>query len=69
MERFLIKNKMETVIPHYVLRDWHRHLSRVLDNVTCDPSDTRTANALRLAHKDLRRMERYLQNNNGNDKT
>ena len=61
MERFLIKSKMKTEIPLYVLRDWQRHLSRIVENVTCDPSDTRTVNALRLVRKDLRRMERYLQ--------
>lgn len=69
MERVLIKSKMKTEIPLYVLRDWQRHLSRIVEYATCDPSDTRTVNALRLARKDLRRMERYLQSKNSDDKT
>lgn len=58
---------MKTEIPLYVLRDWHRHLSRVLDNVSCDPSDTRTANALRMARRDVARLGRMIDNNNGNE--
>lgn len=50
--------KME--IPTYIIREWHSHIRRIAENATCDPSDTRTANALRLARKDIRRMERYL---------
>lgn len=63
------QKNMKTEIPLYVLRDWHRHLSRIVEYATCDPSDTRTANAMRLVRKDLRRMERYLQNKNSDDKT
>lgn len=47
-------------IPEYVIREWRRHLERILDNTTCDPSDNRTANALRMARKDLRRMDKYI---------
>lgn len=53
-------------IPRYRLREWAAHLKRILDNATCDLSDYRTANALRMARKDLRRMEQYIKDN---DKT
>ena len=53
-------------IPQYRLREWAAHLKRILDNAMCDPSDDRTANALRMARKDLRRMEQYSKDN---DKT
>lgn len=51
---------MHDPIPQYRLREWHRHLKRITENATCDPGDTRTANALRLARKDLREMERHI---------
>lgn len=54
-------------IPEYRLREWHTHLKRILENAECDRNDTRTADAMRMAKKDLRRMERYIDN--GNDKT
>ncbi len=47
-------------IPEYRLREWRTHLKRIVDNAVCDPSDTRTANAVRMARKDLQRMEKYL---------
>jgi len=50
-------------IPRYRLREWAAHLKRILDNATCDPSDYRTVNALRMARKDLRRMEKYIKDN------
>lgn len=53
-------------IPEYRLKEWRSHLKRIVENVKCDPSDTKTANAIRLARKDLRRMDKYLE---GNDKT
>lgn len=58
---------MQMQIPEYRLREWHTHLKRILENAECDRNDTRTADAIRLAKKDLRRMERYIDN--GNDKT
>lgn len=54
---------MRIPIPEYVLRDWHRHLKRIVENATCDRADTRTANALRLARKDLYRMNKLLPDN------
>ena len=59
---FLIEMKIE--IPDYRLREWHTHLLRIVENAVCDPSDTRTANALRMARKDLCRMEKYIKNTN-----
>lgn len=53
-------------IPEYRLKEWRTHLKRIVDNAKCDPSDTKTANAIRLAKKDLRRMDNYLEDN---DKT
>lgn len=58
---------MKTEIPLYVLRDWQRHLSRIVEYATCDPSDTRTANALRMARRDVARLGRIIDNNNGNE--
>lgn len=69
---FLPQNKYRTMhgpIPQYRLREWHRHLKRIAENATCDPGDTRTANALRLARKDLCEMERHILTKNDNDKT
>lgn len=60
---------MKTEIPLYVLQDWQRHLKRIVENARCSSNDVRTINAIRLAKKDLRRMERYLQNKNSNDET
>ena len=57
---------MQKPIPAYLLREWHRHLKRIVENATCDPSDTRTVNALRLARKDLRGMEKHLQTKTDN---
>lgn len=50
-------------IPRYRLREWAAHMKRIVDNATCDPGDYRTANALRMARKDLRRMEQYSKDN------
>lgn len=50
-------------IPDYRLREWAAHLRRIVDNATCDSDDYRTANALRMARKDLKRMERYIKDN------
>lgn len=61
--------RMNTTIPVYLLREWYSHLRRIVENATCRPSDTRTANALRLARKDLRRIERYLETSETHDKT
>ena len=51
---------MKIPIPDYLLRAWITHQRRIIDNVRCDPRDTRTVNALRLARKDLRNMEKHL---------
>ena len=47
-------------VPEYRLREWQRHLKRIVDNTVCDPADTCTVNALRLARRDLRNLEKYL---------
>lgn len=51
---------MQKTIPPYLLREWYGHYRRIVENAVFKPSDTRTADALRLARKDLRRMEKYL---------
>lgn len=51
-------------VPATRLREWRGHLSRLADRITRDPADTRTENLLRLVRNDLRRMERYLRENN-----
>lgn len=54
---------MQIQIPEYLLREWHRHLKRIVENATYERADTRTANAFRLARKDLRRMNKLLPDN------
>lgn len=51
---------MRIEIPEYRLREWHRHLKRIVENARCDSTDTRTTDALRLARKDLRSLEKYI---------
>ena len=64
MERFILSTAMN--IPEYRLREWYRHFKRIAENARCDSSDTTTVNALRMARKDIRRIEKYL---NEHDKT
>ena len=40
-----------------------RHMKRIIENATCDPRDTRTVNAIRLAKTDLRKLEKIIQEN------
>lgn len=64
---FKDRNIMRTVeIPLYILRQWHSHFRRIAERATCDRSDTRTANALRMAAKDVARLARIIDNNNDN---
>lgn len=61
MERHsLNQQRMNIPIPEYRLREIHRHLSRIAAHASCDNADLRTVNALRLARKDLRTLEKYL---------
>lgn len=53
---------MKISIPEYRLREICRHLSRITTHACCDNADLRTVNALRLARKDLRMLEKYLNN-------
>lgn len=39
----------------------YRHMKRIIENATCDPRDTRTVNAMRLAKADLRKLEKIIQ--------
>lgn len=55
-------------IPEYRLREWHRHLKRIVENAMTERNDTRTANALRLARRDLQLMNKII-NSKDNDKT
>lgn len=59
MERLYLKPEAMD-IPSHILLGWQSHMKRVAGHAACDPSDTRTANALRLLRRDLRTMERYL---------
>ena len=54
---------MQIQVPEYLLREWHRHLTRIVEHATYNRADTRTANAFRLARKDLRRMNKLLSDN------
>ena len=47
-------------IPDYKAKALYTHLRRILGNVKCDPADTRTFNALRLARQDLRDLEKRI---------
>ena len=48
-------------IPRYKLREWLSRYRRIADHAIIDPSDSRTANALRLARKDIAAIEGYLK--------
>lgn len=48
-------------IPGYYIEALSRRLKRIADNATCDKSDTRTANALRLLNEDVRKLERLIK--------
>lgn len=54
---------MQIQVPEYLLREWHRHLKRIVENASYERADTRTANAFRLARKDLHRMNKLLPDN------
>lgn len=47
-------------IPAYKARALAAHLRRIVGKAGCDPSDTRTANALRLAKIDLKTLDKLL---------
>ena len=51
---------MQAEVPLYLIVGWRRHLKRIVENIGTDPSDTRTINAIRLAKKDLKQMDKYL---------
>lgn len=45
-------------IPAYRARALATHLRRIIEKAGCNPSDLRTANALRLAKADLRYIDK-----------
>lgn len=47
-------------IPEYIILATYNHLKRIVDNAKCERADTRTANAIRLARTDLKRLEKYV---------
>ncbi len=47
-------------IPAYLVCEWLRHFRRLAIYGRYNEDDTRTANAFRMAKKDVRRMERYI---------
>lgn len=47
-------------IPDYFLAGLYAHYRRIVEHSYHDPADYRTADALRLARKELRRLERCL---------
>lgn len=49
--------------PGYYIEVLSRRLKRIADNATCDKSDTRTANALRLLNEDVRKLNRMIKKN------
>lgn len=46
-------NLQDMEIPDYKAEALYRHLKRIVDNAKYPPADTRTADALRLARRDL----------------
>lgn len=50
-------------IPDYKAKALYAHLKRIVECAKYDPTDTKTANALRLAKGDLRTLEKYLPKN------
>lgn len=56
-----VRGSPDTIaVPAYRARSMAAHLKRITERACCDPSDTRTANALRLAKADLRTLEKLL---------
>lgn len=51
-------------IPDYKIRALCTHLRRIVSHARYERTDTRTANAMRLAKLDLQMLEKYL---NGKD--
>lgn len=47
-------------IPKSNVKAIRSHLKRIVENARADASDTRTVNALRLARRDLRLLDKYL---------
>lgn len=51
-------------IPDYKVKALCSHLRRIVECAKCDPRDTKTVNALRLAKKDLRILEKTMNYGN-----
>lgn len=54
---------MDISVPVYMLKQLCARCKRIADNATCSPSDTRTANSLRLIKKDISKLEKYIDRN------
>ena len=48
-------------IPEYKAKALYAHLKRIVECAKCDSTDTKTANALRLAKVDLRWLEKQIK--------
>ena len=51
---------MKKQVSTYFLKALYTRYKRIAENATCEPSDTRTTNALRLAKSDLRKLDRII---------
>jgi len=48
-------------IPDYIIKGIYIHYKRLTQHARVDPADHRTVDALRLARKDLRKLQKYIK--------
>ena len=53
-------------IPRYKVDSLIRHLERIVTHCRAEPSDSRTANALRLLRKDLAELRKHSEKTSQN---
>lgn len=56
-------------IPDYIVKAVYAHYRRIAARSKADPGDHRTADALRLAKEDLRRLGKYVNVKKGGNDT
>lgn len=50
-------------IPDYIIKTVYSHYKRIAAHAGCDPGDHLTRDALRQSGRDLRRLEKYIKEN------
>lgn len=54
---------MKAEIPLYILKGMLSHYKRIVENAKSRPDDHRTADAIRLARKDIAKLEKIITQN------